>query len=76
MWEEAFRRLADVDGEPRPYFLGYGEANHIPKFLRSKEPRIENTRMSKRDTEIMIKEVGPVVGDRHAAANGLGSDAH
>ena len=57
VWDEAFKRVQDVDGEPRAYFLGFGEETHIPKFLRSKNPRIENHKMSKRDIEMMIKEV-------------------
>jgi len=57
VWEEAFTRLADQEGEPRLFFLGFGDGKHIPKFLRSKESRIENQQLTKRETELMIKEI-------------------
>lgn len=57
IWDQAFKRLADVDGEARPYFLGFGEDRHIPKFLRSKDPNIPNFKLSKRDIELQIKDI-------------------
>jgi len=57
IWDQAFKRLADVDGEARPYFLGFGEDRHIPKFLRSKEANIPNYKLSKRDLELQIKDI-------------------
>jgi hypothetical protein len=57
IWDQAFKRLADVDGEARPYFLGFGEDRHIPKFLRSKDANIPNHKLSKRDVELQIKDI-------------------